>query len=580
MALKEPKTPAKRVAEPEYVDKPSPFSIEGIRSGAVQSRLMKTVVVLSGLIMAGTFLVSSLSPSGVPRNGNGGSGQSPDAVAATLGNQTISEGQLNNAFARSVQINAQYGMGIPTAATFLDQKQTALRQLTNQAALTEAAKAANIVVSDAEIDAELDKEIKEQFKPQAGQSQAAFLRLVQAQYKVSSIDEAVAQEKAKVTSDIRDNVRDKLSVDKLEKQVKDAASATVSEDDYKRSLTKLDLYSITLRPDLPKGGAKDFKAEQTRLQNEAAAKATKLFAQLKATPTLAAFKAVAAKENPDVISKAKSGALGQKLPAELSPPEVGTALSKAAGSLVGPFKSEGDGSQTIYFIAGRKTDLPKDYAKNKKKLLADFQTQQAGAAWSKKQADIQKAATPDVSDPALKAYQLQTKDLYTKVGDEQRKARADVLARYNDALKTSGTGLEAAAIHYQRAALYSDMGQKEPRLQALKAASDAAKKDVELLLTYAEALRDAGQPKPALEQFKAASKALDNNPMPTSMFSQGDPNAPLRQRLAQAFELLKEPKLAAAERAKVKPAAPGGMGGMSGLNFGGSPGLQVVPQRK
>ncbi|BCM91306.1 hypothetical protein IAD21_03176 [Abditibacteriota bacterium] len=572
MAVKEPKTPAKR--EPDYIDKPSPFSIEGIRSGAVTSRVVKVMIVLSGLIMAGTFAVSSLSPTGVPQNNPNGTAQNPTETVATVGDQTVTAGQLNNTFARTVDMNMRYGFGSkPTADNYLSQKQDALKRLTDNAALIVAAQKADITVSDSDIDKELDKEIRDSLKPQGGQSEAAFMRFIQTQYKVGTIDEAVEIDKGKVTQEGRDGVQKKLLVDKLEKQTKDGATST--EEDYKRSITKLDLYQIVIRPDLPKGTVKDFKAEQTRLQGVAQDKATKLFAQLKANPTLANFKAVALKQSADTVTKPKGGSLGLKLPAEIQPPDVGEALSKSAQALNGPFKSEGDGSQTIYFVAARKTDLPKDYAKTKKKLLADFETQQDNMVWQKKQEELQKAVTPDVSDPAMAAYQLQTKDLYTKTGDDQKKMRDDILERYDEALKTAGKGLEAAAINFQKSTLYRDAGQKQPQLEALKAATENDKNDAGLLVAYGQALSDGGQPKPALEQFKAASKALDNNPSTPSPFGGGNPDDALRQQLAAQFDFLKQPALAKAERAKIKPAAPGGMGG---LNFGGlPPGVKISP---
>ena len=123
------------------------------------------------------------------------------------------------------------------------------------------------------------------------------------------------------------------------------------------------------------------------------------------------------------------------------------------------------------------------------------------------------------------------------------------------------------------------MGQKEPQLAALKAATENAKDDAPLLLAYGQALNDGGQPKVALEQFKAASKALDAAPpSKPSPFGGGNPDDALRQQLASQFGVLKQPQLAAAELKKIKPAAaPGGMGGM---NFGGGglpPGVKIVP---
>ncbi len=552
MAIKEPKTTARREREPEYIDKPSPFSIEGIRSGAVQSRVVKALIVLSGLVMVGGFVISSLQQTGIPQGGQ--NTQQLAATVATVGNQNITGAQLTNAFAQSEQFNSQIGQKT-TVATYLSGRQNALRQLTNQAALVEAAQKANIQVSDAEIDEEIDKQLRKEFKPQAGQSEAQFLRTIQAQLKVNSIEEAISQQRDKLPPEVRGRVRDKLLVDKLGEQTKTAAVAT--EDDYKRSVTKLDLYQILIRPELPKGNSKDFKADAARLSSAARDRASKLVASLKANPTFANFKAVAQKESADVATKGKGGSLGWKLPAQVGTPELGDQLSKSAQNLIGPLDAPADmpGTQVIYFIASRKTELPKDYAKNNKKLIADFQKAQGESAWSKKQEELQKAVKPDVMEPALAGYQLQS-DLYTQQGAEQQKARDEALARYDIALKSAPNSQEMAAINYQKSEIYKDMGRRPEQLEALKAATQNAKNDASLLVNYAQALRTGGQPKPALEQLKAASKALEDNPSQPSMFGQ-NPDDGVRRQIAEGFQLLKEPKLAQAELAKIKPAAPG-----------------------
>jgi len=560
MAVKEPKQPASRI-EPEFVDKPSPFSIEGIRSGAVQSRVMKIVIVASGLIMAGGFALQSLQPSGIPRNSPGA--QDAAQTVASVGSQTVSGGQLDYAFADSQKNMARFGMKT-TVASYLSARQGALKQLTNNAALVEAAQKANIQVSDAEVDKEIDKEIGDlpQFKPQPGQSQGAFLRGIQQQAKVNTLEEAIANfKKDRVTSEGREQIRQKLMVDKLGDQTKNATVAT--EDDYKRSVTKLDLYQITVRPELPKGNSKDLKADSLKLAAAARDKAAKLVAQLKANPTLANFKAIAQKESSDVATKAKGGALGWKLPSQLPDPQLGEQLSKTPQSLIGPIDAKNDvpGTQEIYFINARKTELPKDYDKNHKKLLADFQKSQGEAAWSKKQDELQKAVNPDVSDPALAAYQLQS-DLYTKQGQEQTKARDEALARYDIALQNTGSEA-AAAINFQKSVIFRDEGKVPEEIAALKAAAQNATNDAGVQLAYAQALKDGGQPKEALQQFKVTERTIEDNPSPPSMFGGPNPDDGLRQQIAAQYDLLKEPKLAAAVRAKIKPAAPGGMGGAS-----------------
>jgi len=560
MAIKEPKKPVAR-REPEFEDKPSPFSIDGIRSGGVQSRLFKILVVASGLIMAGGFAMQSLEPGGIPRAGQ--RAQNAAETVASVGGQTISGGKLDYAFTKNQEAMTRFGMQAKVD-TYMKAKQDALKQLTNQAALVEAAQKANIQVSDDEVDKEIDKELRDSpdFKPQPGQSQGAFLRAIQQQFKVNTLEEAIAAFKEKsVSPEGREQIRQKLMVDKLGDQTKNATAT--SEDDYKRSVTKLDLYQILVRPELPKGNSKNFKADSAKLAADAQGKATKLVAQLKANPTLANFKAVAQKESADFATKTKGGSLGFKLPSQLPDPALGEQLSKTPQNLVGPIEAKNDapGTQAIYFINARKTELPKDYAKNKKKLLADFQKSQGEAAWSKKQDELQKAINPDVSDPALAAFQLQS-DLYTKQGAEQQKARDEALARYDIALQNSG-GTEAAAINFQKSVIFRDIGKVPEQLVALKAAAQNAKNDAGVQLAYAQALKDGGQPKAALDQFKVAAQTLDDNPTPPSMFGTPSPDGPMRQQLAQGFTVLKEPKLAAAQLAKIKPAAPNGVGGAS-----------------
>lgn len=575
MAVKDNKPTSSRKA-PETVssdvykeEKPSPLSIEGIRSGAVQSKILKGFIVLSGLLMAGSYILPGLL------NGNRDTvpGMPPAATTgtvATVGDQNVTGVQLANTFARQQQFNEQYGQRT-NVATYMSSKQQALQGLTDNAANVVAAQAAGITVSDADVDAEINKEIGDVFKPQAGQSEAAFRRMVEAQY--GSMQAAKDKMLSQIDADAREGIRKKLLVDKLEKKIKDDAKST--EDDYKRSVTKLKLWQIVIRPKFPTPGTKDIKTETEKNNNEAKARAEKVFATLKAAPTLAYFKATAQKSSDDVSTKNKGGDFGWKLPSELYyGPEIGDALSKTAGNLAGPF-SDASGSQYIFYIENRKTELPKDYAKNKKKLLADFETQQDNAVWQKKQDEYKKAQTPEVSDPALSAYQLQSTDLLQASGDAQKKMRDDAIARYTDALK-GNSGIEAAAINYQLSQLYRDQNDKQKQQDALAAAVKEKSDDANLRLEYARVLREGGKPKEALVQVKAASTAVDASPSPPSPFGGPSPDDGLRQQIAAEFDALKEPKLAAAVRAKIKPAAPGGMGGMGG--FGGlPPGIKIQP---
>ena len=570
MPDKDSPTPARRAKAPEPVEKarykeekPSPFSIEGIRRGAVASNIVKVFLVASGLIMAGGFILSSLNPAPELASRGGSRALNATQTVAQVGGQTISAGELAGMMERQEQFMRQYGQNT-TAASYFTGKQGSLEGLTANAATIEAAKAAGINVTDADVDAKINEEIAKSFKPQPGQTEAQMRRVIETQF--GSMEKAKADTLAKITPEQRDGIRDQLYVERLQKQVEDKNKVT--EADYKLSQTKLKLRQIVVRAPLPQADAKT-PADPKIAEQEAGAKAAKIAAQLKATPTASNFTAIAKAQSDDPASKAKGGEIGWKLPAELGA-EIGDALAKSTGTIVGPI-ADASGTQNIFFVESRALKLPADYQKNKKKTLEDFEKAQDNQAWTKRQDEIKKASTPAISDPSLLAYKAQTDPaFFSKTPAEQKKTRAAAIEQYKSALPGS-SDMETAAINYQLAQLYGAQNNKPEQLNALKAASEKEPNDASLRVEYARALREAGQPKVALAELKAASKRLDEAPSPPSPFG-FNPDDATRGQIAAEFGLLKEPKLADAERAKIKPVAQPGMGGMTGG------GIQIQPQ--
>jgi hypothetical protein len=533
-------------------EKPSPFSIESIRSGAFSSKIVKGFIILSGLIMAGGFLATSFGP---PAQPGGGAPINPKATVAHVNGENITTAQLLNALAQMEQMNQWTGQ-TTTAQNYLRNKQDTLSRLTDNATVILAAQNSGITVTNDDINKKIDEIIAEQLKPQ-GQTEAAFRRMIETRF--GSLEKAKEQLRGNLEKE-REALRKDLLVEKLQKQVEE--SNKVTEDDYKRSVTKLKLWQIVIRPESPKAGAKDIKAETDKLNLKATEEANKLFASLKSTPTLAAFKAAAQKQSDDVATKAKGGDVGLKLPTEINYGEgFSDTLAKTGSNLVGPLKDNAGGNW-IFFIESRKTELPKDYEKNKKKLLEDFEKQKDSEAWTKAKEEYKKGVTPQISDPSLAAYELQNDpEFYSKTTAEQKKIREEAIERYNVALK-SATGTEAAAIHLQLAGLYRDLNQKPQQLVALENAAKEEPNNPEIRIEYARSLRDSGQPKVAIAQLQEASKALDNAPpSPMAAMYGFDPSSATRQQIAAEFSLLKENKLAEAERAKIKPAAPPQGGG-------------------
>ena len=321
---KNAKTPA-RVGNDSWRDeRPSPFSIEGIRSGATQSKVVKGFIIGSGVVMAFGFIMSSLNPTGIG-GGNGNRGPvNVGETVAQVGDETISRGDLEAGFEQQKNQMEMFGQKT-TPENYLVMRSSTLQGLTDNAALIVAAQKAGITVSSDDVEKEIQKQIGESLKPQAGETEAAFRRRIEAQH--GSLDKFRDEMQQRITPEVRAQVEKGLIAQKLKKNTEDANKVT--EADYKRSVTKLKLWQIVLRPELPKGDIKDFAAAQKQGMEKAAQDAKKLFEKLKATPTLAAFKAAAKKDSDDLLTKPKGGDYGWKLPREIAPVEASDVVAKA-----------------------------------------------------------------------------------------------------------------------------------------------------------------------------------------------------------------------------------------------------------
>jgi hypothetical protein len=554
--------PAKfREIEPDA----SPLSIENIRGGTMNHILIKVVMFLLIMIFAVGFLFTSFNPGqGLGGGGAGGASQ----TVATVGSEAIDRARLEQVASRQEQMMAQYGMKVGPLEYFASRQRT-LQSLIDNAALIEAARAAGLSVSDEEVDAEINKVIDEQIKQQKTQGEAAFRRAVEAQY--GSVEKYREDMKNQLGSE-REGFRKDLLVQKLEKKIKDENKVT--EDDYKKSQTKLKIRQIMLRPAL--APANDKTLTEKNLAN-AKTKAEKLVEQLKKTPTPQNFAALAKQNSDDLATKDKGGDLGWKLPAELPvSPVVKDAILQSNEKIIGPVADEASNAVYIFMVEDRALRLPADYAKNKAKLLADFETAQDNEAWQKYQAEISKAAKFEISDPALQAYKIQSEQIAAAPAAQQNQLRQDALAKYEAALPTSG-GIEAAAIRYQMAQLYHDLKQPKKAAEVLKVASEETANAPALDLEYARALREAGDKKAAVTQLQKVSKEMDEAPpSPPSMFG-GNPDDAIRFQISNEFESLGRKDLAEAERKKIKPQGgmPGGMmmpgSGMTAPSAGADP---------
>lgn len=580
-AIAEPKgdgrTPARGRPSAQGKDyEGTPLSMTGIRSGLLHSTFIKVVMGLLIFIFAGTFLLGGLTPAGqTPEAGAGGAG--PDPVAQVAG-QDIARAQFEGALQSQMRFAEMFGQK-PGPVELLNMRQQALQSLSEQAAQYKAAQDAGITVSGAEIDAKIDEQIDEEIKRQQGTNPADFRRRVEAQYGT----EAALRDELRKNYD-RDAIERALMIEKLGEQVK--VENRVTEDDYKRSLTKLNLRQIVVRPKLPPPTEKNPAAARDKNEAEAKARAEKIAARLKTLQGAALareFAVTAASESDDAATKAKGGQSGWKLPSMLPVGSaVKDALTAATANLIGPLQDEFSKDYYIFLIEGRRLDLPKDYARNKAQLLKDFEAQRDNEAWSKRQEEIRKTAQIEIYDPALQAYKIQTEQVFSATGDEQTRLRLEALQKYEEALQYAGPA-QASAIHYQMARLHRDLKQPAQYIASLKAAVKDADNAAPVRLELAAALREAKQTKEAIAQLQQVSKQLTDNPPPQNnlfggMGGAGGNNNPalgMRFQIASEFDALGRKDLAALERQKISASIPRPMTGAGAVP--GMPGVTAVP---
>ncbi|MDF2439581.1 MAG: SurA N-terminal domain [Abditibacteriota bacterium] len=544
-----------------HIDEPGPLSMTGIRTGLLHSMFIKVLMGLLIFIFAIGVALTGLGGPGnnadAPRQLGGG----PDPVAQ-VGDEEISREKFQLALAQQNQMNEQFGMSSP-AEQALGTRQSTLQNLIDEAARYNEAQRLGITATDAEVEAKINQQIEDALKPQPGQSEASVRRQIEAQGK--TLDQWRQETRARFDeAEVREELRRSIILEKLEKKIKDENKA--SEEDYKRSMTRLKLRQIKIAPKPISPTDKDPKAAQAKAEAEAKARAEKLAASLK-NATAAQFAAVAKKESSDIATKAKGGDLGAKMPNELPlSPALKDAVVNASGNVVGPVQDEYSKEYSIFFIENRKLELPKDYAKNKTKLLADFDTQKDNEVWQKWQEELKKKTTPEIEDPALIAHKIQTEEVYSKQGDEQKALRQQAIDKYTEALQYAAPA-EATAIHYQLAQLYRDAGQADKQLEELKKASESGSAK-QAKIEYARALREQKKNDEALKQLNELSKTLTESPtQPSPFMGGGNPDDGLRYQIASEFEALGKKDLATAERGKIKP--PQAQPGMGGLNLGG-----------
>lgn len=560
----------RKIDEPSKSYTAGKMSVGGIRTGLLHGTLVK--VVLGGLIVIFAVGILFNNIGGGPKDEGTTATQNLPAVVAQVGDETVSNEDYGTEINKAERYASQSPMG-DSPDSSIRNRQQAMDGLVQQAALTDAANKAGLSVSEEEIDKKIESQINDAIKAEKGSNEADFRRRMESEH---GSEESYREDMRKKMQEARDDISHQLLVEKLQKKVE--GEHKITEEDYKRSETKLNLYQIKINPKPATPSAKDPDAEKKKNEEEARKKAEKILADLKKNPTVAYFMAVAKKESEDFEGKKKGGGLGWKKPTELP---FDRAMREAVmnadpkDKFIGPVVGKYVNDYNIFLVNGRKLDLPKDYNKKGKKeeLIKQYQDRINGEVWGEFQEEAKKKAATEIRDPLLVAYKLQNEQIWSAPPDQQGKLRQEALDHYNEALKGADGKLKTGIL-YQIAQLYRDMattdpGAKKKRVETLKEAAGESKGDINIQLELARALREDGAKDKALEAVKEAAKALAAAPPA----AQGgyNPADMYHQQIATEYDSLGEKKLADLERKKVKPAppAPGGMGGMGGM--GGIP---------
>jgi hypothetical protein len=237
--------------EDDYVG--TPFSMSRIRSGVLQSTAVKVVLGLLIVIFAFTFLLAGI---GGNNAGPGGQGRSGNETIAQVAGTNITRAEFQNSLEQQMRFASMFGQQIGPVEMLTIRQQT-LQSLADQAGTIQAARDAGITVSGSEIDAEITKQIDEQIKQEKSSNAADFRRRVEAQF---SSEQAYRDEMR--NSIDRNAVERQLLLTKFEQSVKD--QNRVTEEDYKRSVSKMLLRQIVIRPKLPCRVREEFQAAQEK----------------------------------------------------------------------------------------------------------------------------------------------------------------------------------------------------------------------------------------------------------------------------------------------------------------------------
>jgi parvulin-like peptidyl-prolyl isomerase len=420
--------------------------------------------------------------------GQQGEGQGRvSAVVAKVNGQKISRALYDANLRRMEREDTD-----PTQARWT--RTSTLNGLIDAFLMRQAAKTEAIKVTGADLKKKIDDDVEQTLNMKFPDPRSLRRYLKKQQM---SLDAYKAELRKEVGAD-KEALREAVSQEKLQKKIEDRV--TVSDDELKESYTQVRASHILIDP------KKAAAAAQAKAAPNAAPVDGDPLAKQKADDLLAKIKAGAdfaklAKENSDDPGSAakggdldwfKHGAMVKQFDEaafKLQPGQVSEVVKSPFG-------------YHIIKVTGRKSDLPKDFDKNKETYRTQVLSEKKYQAWGEYRESLKTQAQIEIEDPELIAYSLLDEAMKSG-GTPDQKTQADAKAALEQAVQANPGNVTAL---WELANLLELAGDKAGALEKLKLAAlnEVGARSPQIHIKLGELYEDQKQKDKAIAEYKDA----------------------------------------------------------------------------
>lgn len=435
------------------------------------------------------FVISAYYAFGAPNRSHGEQGKQAHnagretAVVATVNGEKITRQVFNAQLLAHMQNAPDMDL---TQERYL--KTGTLEGLIQSALLKQAADKEGIRVTGDDIGKKKDDEVERMLSVRFP-DQRTKVRFLRKEKK--TLEQYKKELRSQMTDD--EALKEQIIQEKLQALME--SRVTLSDQDLIASYDEVQASHILIDPKTEAEAAKKAAtatsgAAQTPVDGDALAKkkADELEAKIKAG---ADFATLAKENSADPGSAAKGGDLGWFRHDQMVKVFADAAFALQPGQVSEPVKS--DFGYHIIKVIARRSDLPKDFEKNKQMYHEQVLQQKKSMAWRDYAANLKQTATIQIQDPELQAYRLL---------DEGQ--QADGIALLDQAITQNPQNVGA---EWQLANLY-EMAKNLPKAQELveKIAVDPEKGAVSPMVHFklASLYEQQGQKPKAIDEYKNA----------------------------------------------------------------------------